>query len=264
MKQYFINLLLFFLLIQFAYSQTNYRVKYELNFQIDSTNSKSIQNEIMYLDIKKSKDSYFRPESIFLKDSILQSNNPQSLFSINKPKFNYTIEKVFNNNNISSYYDYTAFKFKLSESIDFKWEIINGSTKTVLDYKVHKATTSFKGRNYTAWYTNEISIQDGPYKFKGLPGLILELYDEKNHYHFKAFSIQELSDYKPYIVSEEYKLISNKDFNDFKERVKQKPSLVLQNPGIQIPKEGMDKYDRNHRERNKHKNNPIELKVNNQ
>jgi GLPGLI family protein len=55
---------------------------------------------------------------------------------------------------------------------------------------VKKATTEFAGRTYVAWYTTEISIADGPYKFHGLPGLILSIYDTNKHYQFTVSSIK--------------------------------------------------------------------------
>ncbi len=41
-----------------------------------------------------------------------------------------------------------------------------------------------------AWYTTEIPINDGPYKFFGLPGLIIKLYDEKEHYVFEMTKLE--------------------------------------------------------------------------
>lgn len=49
----------------------------------------------------------------------------------------------------------------------------------------------YAGRNWTAWYTEDIPIQFGSYKFNGLPGLILEIYDDKEHYHFTENSINQ-------------------------------------------------------------------------
>ena len=40
-----------------------------------------------------------------------------------------------------------------------------------------KATTSYGGRDWIAWFTAEIPFQDGPYKFYGLPGLIVKMED---------------------------------------------------------------------------------------
>lgn len=62
------------------------------------------------------------------------------------------------------------------------WEI-SDEIKTISNYKCNKATTIFRGRKYTAWFSSELPIHFGPWKFTGLPGLIFEIYDET-----KAFS----------------------------------------------------------------------------
>ena len=45
-----------------------------------------------------------------------------------------------------------------------------------------KAVARFKGRGYTAWYAPTITISDGPWKLGGLPGLILEAYDDEDNW----------------------------------------------------------------------------------
>jgi len=47
-----------------------------------------------------------------------------------------------------------------------------------------KAEGDFRGRHYIAWFSNKILIPDGPWKLCGLPGLILEAYDEKKTVYF--------------------------------------------------------------------------------
>ena len=64
-----------------------------------------------------------------------------------------------------------------------KWKILE-DTKVINGYSVQKATT--QSYNYpigsftdfgtaTAWFTTEIPVGIGPYRYQGLPGLILEL-----------------------------------------------------------------------------------------
>lgn len=62
------------------------------------------------------------------------------------------------------------------------WEI-KDETKIISNYNCNKATATFRGRKYTAWFTSELPITTGPWKFHGLPGLILEISDDS-----KAFS----------------------------------------------------------------------------
>lgn len=69
-----------------------------------------------------------------------------------------------------------------------KW-MQQDSVKMVCGYRCRKATTSFRGRTYVAWYTPDLPFQEGPWKLCGLPGLILEAYDEDRHYFYSASEI---------------------------------------------------------------------------
>lgn len=66
-----------------------------------------------------------------------------------------------------------------------KWTLLNES-KDISGFSVHKATTQYRGRKYTAWYTPEIPLPYGPWKFNGLPGLILEVYDQDKIFYLSA------------------------------------------------------------------------------
>lgn len=235
------------------------RLVYRLDYQPDTTDSKRIETEFFLLDFSD-KRSVFRSEATHVKDSILNADNPNNLLGTPKTQFRYTIVKKSENNTIISYYDYTTFKFIVeNEPVILDWEIQEES-KEILGYTCLAATTNFKGRTYTAFFTESIPVSDGPYKFKGLPGMILELYDTENHFHFKTIAVQNLPAAYNYHLSrfEGYKTISKKELLEFEEKVKEKPSLILMNPGIQLSPEAYEKYDRNHRERNKSRNNPIE------
>ena len=71
----------------------------------------------------------------------------------------------------------------------FEWTLIDES-KIIMDYKAHKAETTFRGRSYTAWYAPDINIDAGPWKFNGLPGLILEVTDSENGVQFLLSSLE--------------------------------------------------------------------------
>ena len=70
-----------------------------------------------------------------------------------------------------------------------KWNLVPGS-EMICGYKCRKATTSFRGRKWTAWYAPEIPIDNGPWKFGGLPGLILKIESDDNDHHFVAVAIR--------------------------------------------------------------------------
>lgn len=56
----------------------------------------------------------------------------------------------------------------------FSWSILQ-EKKKIGTLEAQKAETEFRGRRYTAWFTVDIPISSGPWKFSGLPGLILEV-----------------------------------------------------------------------------------------
>ena len=73
------------------------------------------------------------------------------------------------------------------EKIDWKLE---PETKQFGKIIGHKATGLFRGKNYTAWYTKDIPLPFGPWKLQGLPGLILEAYDDKKEMYLYFKSIE--------------------------------------------------------------------------
>ncbi|MDE6326649.1 MAG: GLPGLI family protein [Duncaniella sp.] len=42
---------------------------------------------------------------------------------------------------------------------------------TIAGYECHKATATYGGRDWTAWYTTEVPVSFGSWKLTGLPGL---------------------------------------------------------------------------------------------
>jgi GLPGLI family protein len=77
-------------------------------------------------------------------------------------------------------------QYYLKDSIPImKWKIFKNETKNIGNFICIKATTTFRGREYTAWFSTQIPVLFGPWKLNGLPGLILEAYDtNKNVYWY--------------------------------------------------------------------------------
>lgn len=99
----------------------------------------------------------------------------------------------------------------------FKWKLIDSLQKKILDFNCKAATCYFRGRNYTAYYTEEVAISAGPWKFCGLPGLILEISTTDNKYSYTAFKFA--SQIEKINISNPYNNVDAK-FLSFKEHKK--------------------------------------------
>lgn len=73
------------------------------------------------------------------------------------------------------------------------WNITN-ETKKIAGYECIKAVTNFRGREWTAWFTPEIPLPYGPWKLHGLPGLIIETYNEDKMYTIRVQKIEYQKD----------------------------------------------------------------------
>lgn len=76
-----------------------------------------------------------------------------------------------------------------------KWEI-KKDVKLINSYKCQKAECQFRGRKYTAWFSNDIPVGFGPWKLNGLPGLIFSVKDESNSFSFEIESIEFTDNFK--------------------------------------------------------------------
>lgn len=98
-----------------------------------------------------------------------------------------------------------------------KWNITSTDSITILGYKCRKAITHYHGRDWTVWFTPDILTGEGPWKLKGLPGLVLKAEDSEAHYVFQCISLERSNSKKLITESSEkdFRLITKKEF--FKE-----------------------------------------------
>ena len=64
-------------------------------------------------------------------------------------------------------------------------------TASFLGHSCQKATCRWRGRDYVAWFAPDIPIRRGPWKFGGLPGLIMKINDVDSLYVFEAVAIEK-------------------------------------------------------------------------
>ena len=192
------KLFAFFLLTMFFAlnaQETANRFFYELNFKPKKDSVKT-EKVMMILDITKDK-SIYRDYTMVAQDSIVkvqvEEMQKAGVFkdiskSMTMPKFSEKIYKFYPDmkvqyaERISS--GFTPMNIGYSEDLKFDWKISNEKQK-IGSYNAQKATTDFGGRKWIAWFTTDIPLQDGPYKFHGLPGLIVKIEDDAKNYSWE-------------------------------------------------------------------------------
>ncbi|MGZ5210627.1 MAG: GLPGLI family protein [Kaistella sp.] len=185
-------LILFILILNISSAQTRQFI-YEYISARDSTQKDSLHSEMMVLNIAKDKSDYFSLDQ-YVSDSTLLADSKKGLMTmpLNKKMNNDRIIKTSNSADIKFITRIGHTKYYVDEKPHFKWtlhpEYIN-----ILNYKAQKATTHFGGRTWTAWFTQDIPLQDGPYKFKDLPGLIVKIEDETKSHQFELKGIKNIN-----------------------------------------------------------------------
>ena len=184
-------------LAQLSMAQTS-RFVYQVTMKSDSTDKANATIETARLDISPEK-SLFYGEGRIKRDSVMQRMRETRNFDRNamqnlRSSIDYIVEKDLIKN-------ITYFKTRLGrdqytyeEDRKMDWKILPETVK-IGEYEAQKAETTFAGRKWYAWFTQDIPFQDGPYKFKGLPGLIVKLEDSNGDYSFDLQQSKKISEF---------------------------------------------------------------------
>lgn len=101
--------------------------------------------------------------------------------------------KSFDRQNKTTYDDYSDQFAVYDEPFEeMQWTMTEDSAKTISGYDCMMAQSSYHGRKWTAWFAPEIPVQDGPWKFSGLPGLILMATESAGIHSFTATGIESV------------------------------------------------------------------------
>ncbi len=86
------------------------------------------------------------------------------------------------------YEDIPVHHYVYEEGGGLKWTILE-DTMTVGGFLCQKATASYGGRTWSAWFAEEVASTAGPWKFHGLPGLIVKCEDDAGVFSFELFEL---------------------------------------------------------------------------
>ncbi len=194
----------------FAADTTSYACKYKFIKRKDSTNLNSKLEDIMVLTINKNSTLYFsylKQYSYRIIDAEIEKENNRAgastggMVTINANSADFKeFQKSAGRETEVLKIDFTRKMINVSNKfvednyvyVDSlttpKWQIQN-ETIAILNQQCQKATTTFKGRNYTAWFASAIPYKYGPWFFNGLPGLILKVEDDKQQFLFECVEL---------------------------------------------------------------------------
>ncbi|MGC4130120.1 MAG: GLPGLI family protein [Bergeyella sp.] len=223
-----------------VYGQS-YKVIYEMKWK-PAKNATEYKKELTALILNGTEPSFFESYEKFRKDSLktkfiadYEKNGSKGPLRIPSSEanvmYNSFIIKNVLEKNISVEESFFVKTFKVNYNCSQNWKISNGESDVIFGYKVQKATTSFGGRKWTAWFTPEIPVQDGPYKFYGLPGLILKISDSSDEYSFEIKGItKEENDLKFRNLGNGKPVeLSSKQYRKFWKEYQKQPSMILEN-----------------------------------
>lgn len=195
-------------LVVLANAQSANRFFYELTFK-PKKGIDSLQKAVMILDVTDKK-SLYRDYLTVSQDSVLkievEKMQKAGVFkdlskSFQMPKFAYKITKEYPTMKVNFSERMLNSVFGYNEEPKFNWKISNDKQK-IGEYEAQKATTEFGGRKWTAWFTESIPFPDGPYKFSGLPGLIVKIEDAEKNFSWVLTANKPLKEFEELSYSE--------------------------------------------------------------
>lgn len=199
------------ILIAFSISaqQSANRFFYELKFKPKKDSTKQ-DRTIAILDIADGK-SIYQDYTVISQDSLIESameemKRTQSFKDLSKmiamPKFSYKIYKTYPDMKVSFVERISTNAFGYDDVANFNWNILPEKVK-IGEYNAQKATTNFGGREWTAWFSTDIPFNDGPYKFHGLPGLIVKIEDKDKDYSWTLSGNKTIKNWKEFSYAED-------------------------------------------------------------
>jgi len=232
---------------EFTYPPTMKLVKRPAIMSAEDSLKQEKSTDYMILELGKTGISKFYSDNKRLLDSLIMEviKNPQ--------KASLVVEKIQNSgmgraDDREIFKNYPAGKMTVTDQISImnalsyeddlngvQWQI-TADTMTCLNYLCQKATGDFRGRHYEAWFTPDLPVNDGPWKFSGLPGLILYVTDSDHQYILKAVALDNMQTPLQF-AKRDYVKTTRQEVDKMKKRFAEDPLGYVVNfaPGAQIP-----------------------------
>jgi GLPGLI family protein len=198
------------------------RVKYDFAHMRDTTKTQNLYKETMLLVAGKNASAFLSYDKI-LRDLAAKAafeeqireqggqlksiKSPQATRTYTATEYYYYADdnKLFTIENMGVNYIVEENPEKINWKIEKDTQVIEG-------INCKKATALFKGRNWTAWFAEELPFASGPWKLNGLPGLIIQAYDDKKEVAFDFAGLEKVAENLPNTKQDKTDEYTLKDF----------------------------------------------------
>lgn len=181
--------------------QVKYRVTYRMSVTTDTTRTpQTWRKHMMLLDIGDHLSKFY-DYNTWQADSARQANpNDEAYLEYLEGRkssirhCNWELYKDYPKKGLFTTKELLGLEhFYVEEKADVpEWSLQSDSIREIMGYTCHLASAFYKGRLWSAWYAEDIPIDDGPWKLRGLPGLILRAEDSQRHYVIYALGLKQV------------------------------------------------------------------------
>lgn len=238
------KILFFILTIASAvgYCQT-VQITYDVQIDISGVQTKPFNHQyILNNSNGKSLQKKFLAQSV---SGAKKDKNNESTTIIKIGNDTTYVYKDFQRNSMLSEEKIFTKVFKVADELNvFSWKI-EEDTLTILNHKCRKATTKFRGREFAAYFAEDIPVADGPGKFNGLPGLILKVNIINSTAVFSVEAVEIRLDKPTKEILNPFDAQKMMTFEDFRKEYKRKYSEMEsfsaeQSSGVVVKKGGLE------------------------
>ncbi|WP_316839913.1 GLPGLI family protein [Pedobacter gandavensis] len=238
-------------------------VFYRFHHLKDSLDKSNLYKERMVLWIGKNASVYKSYDKIVndsIKKTTVQEDGKGGYIINTSNRKKTTVDQIFNypSDKKLIVLDKLIKTYAINETYpDINWKI-GQDTILLSGIKCQKAETTFKGRNYTAWFAPDLPYNTGPWKLCGLPGLILQAYDDQNEVAFMFDGLKPAEPLESIVVPSVAIAASPADYHKLLNLLRNDPSAFFaQNEvnGVRLSPNNPEIF----KNAKKRDNNPIEL-----
>ena len=228
---------------EIANNKAAYRAIYTYFYKTDSLKS-GYAKDVFHLDICMNGKSFFYSRAAQYRDSLIEAETAKGMKMLDvlnnyrsvSRGLEWQIEKSF----MERKYNYTSKVVKYysyGEPLQMpQWNFLE-DTLTILGYPCRKAEAEIEGRTWTVWYAPDIPINDGPWMFWGLPGLVLYGIDQSSLFVFKCTAVGQLPEPVEVVLPPDNKEVlssSKQKVLDMEEVMAKDPLLLLERENANI------------------------------